>query len=157
MKNNQMTNILNDQERGFVLHHYRKGVFNPDEALKKVVRPTRRIPMRRWVAAVASLLCLVAFAAVLTWQLNKTDAPAQGEMFSTLDRQKVTEHPTASFHFDDTPLPDVLAELSKWYGEELKADNSEKHLTGDFAADSLDAIINMIEEVLDVEITRVEP
>ncbi len=78
-------------------------------------------------------------------------------MLSTSDRQKVTEHPTASFHFDDTPLPDVLAELSKWYGEELKADNSEKHLTGDFAADSLDAIINMIEEVLDVEITRVEP
>ena len=64
--------------------------------------------------------------------------------------------PAISFHFDDTPLPEVLDHLGKWYGVKLKATDTDKHLTGDFAADSLDTIINMIEEVLDVEIMRCE-
>ena len=151
-----MTNTPNNQELGFVLRHYRKGMFDPDKALKKI-RTTRRTPMRSWVAAAASLLCLVVFAAVLTWQAVKPDAPAKREIPSARDKQEVVVQPTASFHFDNTPLPEVLSQLSSWYGVTLKADNTEKHLTGDFSADSLDAIIGMIEEVLDVEIYREEP
>ena len=57
-----------DQEQDFVLRHYAEGRFDPEAALKKLrPRPIRR----RWVAAAASLLCIVAFASVLTWQLSK--------------------------------------------------------------------------------------
>ena len=150
-----MTNSRNDQELGFVLHHYRKGMFDPDKALKKV-KPAIHKPLRKWVVAAASLLCLVVFAAVMTWQAVNSDIPAKREAPSPSDKQEVAMQPTASFHFDDTPLPDVLSQLSSWYGVQLKADNTEKHLTGDFPADSLDAIIGMIEEVLDVEIYRIE-
>ena len=61
-----------DQEQDFVLRHYAEGRFDPEAALKKLrPRPIRR----RWVAAAASLLCIVAFASVLTWQLSKPKQP----------------------------------------------------------------------------------
>ncbi|MCR5159881.1 MAG: DUF4974 domain-containing protein [Prevotella sp.] len=151
-----MSKTTDDKELGFVLRHYRENAFNADKALRKLAKPALHRPLRRWVAAAASLLCLVAFAAVLTWQVVKPSPPAKSEKPVATDRQEIVEQPTASFHFDDTPLPEVLHQLGNWYGVELKATGTEKHLTGDFAADSLDAIIGMIEEVLDVEIYRIE-
>ena len=68
----------NDDELGFVLRNYREGAFDPESALKKMKnsRSTRRSPtLRRWVAMAASLLCLVAFAAVL-FVLTKFGWPA---------------------------------------------------------------------------------
>lgn len=134
------------------MNHYRKDAFNPDEALKELRQPARRMPLRRWVAVAASLLCIVVFAAVLTWQAIKPSTPVINNVPVPSDKQEVVAQPAATFHFDDTPLPEVLDQIGRWYGVELRADNTEKHLTGDFSADSLGTIIGMIEEVLDVEI-----
>lgn len=150
-----MSNLPKDQELRFVAHHYRKGLFSPEKALKKMKQPAQRIPLRRWLSVAASVLCLMVFALMLTWQAFNPTAPANSETPAATDEQVVVQ-PAISFHFDDTPLPEVLDHLGKWYGVKLKATDTEKHLTGDFAADSLDNIIDMIEEVLDVEIMRCE-
>ena len=139
-----------DQEQDFVLRHYTEGRFDPEAALKKLrPRPIRR----RWVAAAASLLCIVAFASVLTWQLSKPKqplpTPATESVVSTHEEPDV-----AHFSFNDTPLPDVLSQLGRYYGVTLETNDSTRHLTGEFSGEQLDDIIGMIEEVLSVKITR---
>lgn len=146
-----MSNLPQDPELRFVAHHYRKGLFSPEKALKKMKQPAQRIPMLRWVAVAASMLCLAVFAVIVTWQAANPTVPAKSPSPAATDQHTLAQ-PTVSFHFDDAPLPDVLDHLGRYYGVKLKATNTEKHLTGDFAADSLDNIINMIEDVLDVEI-----
>ena len=150
-----MSNLPKDQELRFVAHHYRKGLFSPEKAMKQLKQPARRIPMLRWVAVAASMLCLAVFAVIVTWQAANPTVPAKSPSPAATDQHTLAQ-PTVSFHFDDAPLPDVLDHLGRYYGVKLKATNTEKHLTGDFAADSLDTIIDMIEEVLDVEIMRCE-
>ena len=59
-----------------------------------------------------------------------------------------------TFHFDDTPLPQVLSELGGYYGVTLTASDTAHHLTGDFEADDLDLLLDMIEQTLHVEIER---
>lgn len=67
----------------------------------------------------------------------------------------LTAWATHEFHFDGTPLPQVLDDLSAYYHVDLSCPNGQqKRLTADFRADSLDSIINMIEETLDVDISR---
>ena len=60
----------------------------------------------------------------------------------------------AHFSFNDTPLPDVLSQLGRYYGVTLETNDSTRHLTGEFSGEQLDDIIGMIEEVLSVKITR---
>ncbi len=59
---------------------------------------------------------------------------------------------THEFHFADTPLADVLHTLSIYYHVRLTADNMSKRLTADFDTASLNSIINVIEQTLDVKI-----
>lgn len=62
---------------------------------------------------------------------------------------------THTFHFNDTPLPEVLRDLSAYYHVRLTCDDgSAKRLTGDFHTDSLDSIISIINETLDVNISH---
>lgn len=61
---------------------------------------------------------------------------------------------THRLHFDDTPLPEVLQELSKFdNGSELKASDTNKRLTGDFCTDSIQRAILIIEQTLDIKIS----
>lgn len=67
--------------------------------------------------------------------------------------QNVTAWATHEFHFDDTPLPEVLRDLSACYNVSLTCPAADgKRLTADFHADSLRNIVDMIEETLGVEI-----
>lgn len=148
----------NDDELGFVLRNYREGAFDPESALKKMKnrRSTRRSPtLRRWVAMAASLLCLVAFAAVLTLNvISSGDSRNTMESGISVNHEKTEAETVTTFHFDDTPLPQVLSELSSHYGVPLEASDTARHLTGDFTSESLDATIQMIEEVLNVTIVQ---
>lgn len=61
---------------------------------------------------------------------------------------------THRLHFDDTPLPKVLQELSKYGdGSELKASDMNKRLTGEFCTDSIQRAIQVIEQTLDIKIS----
>ena len=59
-----------------------------------------------------------------------------------------------SFIFDNTPLPKVLEELSKFYKVKLVANKTDKRLTANFKDKNLDEIIEIIEKVLNVKIEK---
>ena len=144
-----------DEELDFVLRHYEQERFDPEKAMKRLERPARRKPLRRWVAVAASLLCLTVLAAVFVWRSVQPSAT------SAMDVPSATSAPTtaavqasASFHFDATPLPEVLEALGQHYGVQLTATDTTRCLTGDFIGESLDEILSMIEDVLGVNISQ---
>lgn len=61
---------------------------------------------------------------------------------------------THQFHFDDTPLQEVLATLSRYYHVRLTASDTGKRLTADFDADDLDNIISLVSQTLNVSISK---
>ncbi|MBQ9645317.1 MAG: DUF4974 domain-containing protein [Prevotella sp.] len=153
---------MTDKNLDFVLRHYREDALDTTDALHSVqaragMQPPRRPSPWRWVAVAASLLCLVAVAAVLTVFRPTPSAPSPVAQSTSVAAAVQPDTTTATapmtFHFDDTPLPEVLEALSAHYGVTLTTDRPEQHLTGDFDADSLTTVIRMIEEVLDVKIS----
>lgn len=75
--------------------------------------------------------------------------------------QNMTAWATHEFHFDNTSLSDVLQDLSEYYNVKLTISSADGHkartlqdkrLTADFQADSLQTIIEMIEETMNVTI-----
>lgn len=63
---------------------------------------------------------------------------------------------TGLFHFNNTPLTEVLADLAQFYHVKLRASDTHKRLSGDFETDSLEEILTLIEQVLEVRIIRDE-
>ena len=59
-----------------------------------------------------------------------------------------------TFIFDQTPLKEVLACLSEYYHVSFIATDLSKELSGEFHADDLDLIIELIESALDVTVVR---
>ena len=55
-------------------------------------------------------------------------------------------------HFANTPLSEVLEELSKLSGTRYTASDESKRLTGDFDTNSIPQVIQVIEETLGVQI-----
>lgn len=59
------------------------------------------------------------------------------------------------FVYEETPLPDVLEELSDYYHVKLTASNADKTLSAEFETnDGLDVIVSLIEESLGVKIEK---
>lgn len=58
------------------------------------------------------------------------------------------------FVYENTPLSEILSELSKFYEIKLHCDNTTKELTATFETESLDEIITLIEDVLSVKIDK---
>lgn len=87
-------------------------------------------------------------------------------MYAILNAEETSPHilktPTANqmtwktglFVYDNTPLTDVLQELSLYYHINLSTVSNEKRLSGRFPAQSLDEIIDVIERVLNVQIKQ---
>ncbi|MGL5620740.1 MAG: FecR family protein [Tannerellaceae bacterium] len=61
---------------------------------------------------------------------------------------------TGFFEFDNTPISDVLDQLSSYYQTHLTTNSTNKRLNGRFDADQKGVIINMIERVLQIEINE---
>lgn len=59
---------------------------------------------------------------------------------------------THEFHFDDTPLTEVLRQLSAVYGKTFTASAIGKRLSGDFDATDEVQVITVIEQTLGVDI-----
>ena len=60
---------------------------------------------------------------------------------------------THTFIYDNTPLEDVLRELSDHFGHPLGSDEPDRKLTGEFESDDLTEIISLIESALDIQIS----
>lgn len=61
---------------------------------------------------------------------------------------------THRLHFDDTPLSEVLEDLSKLSGVKYTSSDENKRLTGDFDTDSIPQVIQIIEKTLGVTIRK---
>lgn len=62
---------------------------------------------------------------------------------------------THRLHFENTPITDVLEELSKLSGTRYEASDKSKCLTGDFNTDSIPQVIHVIEETLGIRIASI--
>lgn len=83
-------------------------------------------------------------------QLNNGDAKPSLVKAGSVNQ---TTWATGAFHFEGTPLGDVLADLSAYYNVRLGTSEPEKRLTGDIQADSLESVVNLIELTLGVDIS----
>lgn len=82
---------------------------------------------------------------------------SQGDSAPRLDKKTDVNQAawaTHEFHFADTPLGDVLHTLSTYYHVRLTASDTGKRLTADFDTSSLNSIILVIEQTLDVKIEK---
>ncbi len=60
---------------------------------------------------------------------------------------------TGEFIYDNTPLPEVLSELSEYYGVTLVVSEAgSRHLSGEFSTASLPEILNLINSALGVSV-----
>ena len=59
---------------------------------------------------------------------------------------------THVFHYENTPLEEVLRELSDHFGHTLRTDARDRRLTGEFEGEELGEIISLIESALDIHI-----
>lgn len=84
---------------------------------------------------------------------------SQGDSAPRLDKKTDVNQAawaTHEFHFADAPLADVLHTLSSYYHVRLTASDTSKRLTADFDTKSLNSIILVIEQTLDVKIEKDE-
>lgn len=70
--------------------------------------------------------------------------------------EKVDRNATAwergTFIFEDTPLPEVLATLSSYYGVKFTSRKTDKHLTGEFDIEEPELIADLIGAALGIRI-----
>lgn len=89
---------------------------------------------------------------VLTYGMRAELAPGATKPVLT---EPQTANPAAwathVFHYEDTPLKEVLRELSAFFGCTLFSDGSGR-LTGEFEGEKPDEIVPLIEEALGIEI-----
>lgn len=63
---------------------------------------------------------------------------------------------TGKFIYRNTPIDEVLKELSFYYGTQLYTSEHERTITGEFKTDNLGEIIALIEKTLDIRIIQKE-
>ena len=61
---------------------------------------------------------------------------------------------TGKFVYRNTPIEEVLKELSLYYGTPLYSSAHNRTITGEFKTDNLEEIIALIEKTLDIKITK---
>lgn len=59
---------------------------------------------------------------------------------------------THFFRYENTPLEEVLRELSDHFGHALRTDARDRRLTGEFEGEELEEIVSLIESALDIHI-----
>ncbi|WP_042371630.1 FecR family protein [Bacteroides neonati] len=92
---------------------------------------------------------------ILTKGMEATLADGeQMPVLSTTPNINQTAWATGVFTFDDTPLPIVLKELSDYYHVQLTSKDIDKKLSGEFTTGSIDEIVDLIENVLQVTIQK---
>ncbi|MBP5505778.1 MAG: DUF4974 domain-containing protein [Bacteroidales bacterium] len=145
-----------DKNLDFVVKNYKEDSFDTEQALRKFhkrVGDSRQSrTSRRWWAAAAAVFAgaFVLFAGGygIYNMVQKEPAPAP-----EVRLQQETPAEVHTFVFDNTPLADVLEELSDYYNCTLTAPVTNKRLTGSFPEDNLEEIVVAIENALDVDIT----
>ena len=165
MKKDAKNEEMNSEER-FVLSHYTPGHFDSLQARRRLQQQHPELcNQRQWhwhriAAAAAAVTIFVTAYALLSNPWSSENQPV-----TTSDVPvKVAKVQPHSFHFDHTPLSEVLRQLEQVYGVSLVASDTLNpttrqplRLTADFEADSLSALLPLIEEALGVTLQQGPP
>lgn len=163
---------INDDELQFVARHYKEDALNADRALRtlrqrvlsfsQANQPTRRLSTatRRIAASVSIALIVGASVACGFWfshqQTAAPDAPAApSATIATPYRYLQVKDESIVLKYDNAPINDVLSELSTHYGRTLvlqSASASDRHISGEIEATSLEEVVEILEATLDIEI-----
>lgn len=168
---------INDDELQFVVHHYEEGALDTDRAWKRFRQHTggsaresgggrsismshRRLSMatRRIAASVSialivsgSIACGLWYAARQTPTADAPDAPQT--TVATPYRYLLPQGESVVLKYEDAPIDDVLSELSSYYGRTLVLQgSSDRSISGEIEATSLEEVVEILEATLDVEI-----
>ena len=150
----------------FVLSHYQHGRLDTQQALRNVrerlqqkedqPQQARTIPLWQRLRHIAAAVVLV-LVMVSAYAIYRSSVNHQSSTPSTPQPTAITQpSQPKSFHFDNTPINQVLAELDAYYDLQLSASDTTKHLSGDFEAESPEMLIDMIEQTLGIEVKRSE-
>ena len=146
-----------DKELDFVAKHYEDGRFDPENAIRRFHARTgkkhQNTPHHRlWAAAAAifaAVFVLFAGGYGVYSVIHNTTATSRPS-----EPVRQTEPPSAHiFVFENTPLSNVLEELSSYYNCSLTASNADICLSASFPDDDLENIVSAIETALDIDIT----
>lgn len=153
IKKRTKMNHWDDNDLAFVAGCYDKGRFDTRNAIARFHETDSKAAHRRWwmAAAAAAASVVVLFAAgygIRTW-IRAAQEPAP------VEQPAVTQEAagTHTFVYDNTPVDQVLAELSAYYGCTLTTPPTDKRLTGTFPDGDVKLIVSAIESALGIEIT----
>ena len=144
---------LNDPDLEFVARHYETQRFDTRAARARFhARTSQTTIRRRWwtTAAAAAASVALLFAAgygIRSW-LREETVPAAHDQPAL--QQETGQH---VFVFENTPVDQVLSELSDHYGCTLTTPPTDKCLTATFPEEDLVTIIPLIDAALDISIT----
>lgn len=150
---------INEDELRFVAKHYKGGRLNTAKAWKKyrtLSGQTERGKMKRFAIAASILFMATMAIACIYWTQNHRipishDTEETVPMDTTENMKKINN--IKVFRYENQPINYVLKDLSQYYGHKLSANDTTKHLTGELQADSLEVVVDMLEETLDIKIS----
>lgn len=146
-------NEINEKELEFVIQHYDHNRFNPEKAISKFHASHKGSRIRRWLLAAGATAAsvFVAVAAGFTVHHIYTERTMSQAVQSATINTEVDQIP--SFVYNATPLEDVLAELSAYYGCTLRTETQGKVLSATFYKnEDMAFVVATIEQALDVKI-----
>lgn len=141
-----------DKRIDFVVKHYKEDAFDAGKAIRRFHHGQQHVTARRWWAAAAAVFAaFVLFAGGYTvYNITQQESSATDHPVEQIEASTAAGH---TFVFDNTPLNEVLKQMSDYYGCTLTTSDPDKRLSASFPDDDLEVIVAAIEEALGVEIT----
>ena len=143
---------FNEKDLDYVARRYRKDRYDTRKAIARFHETNKVTTNRRWwmTAAAAAASVALVFAAgygIHTW-VRGAQEPVPVEQ-PAISSQTADTH---IFVYDNTPVEQVLAELSAYYGCTLTTEPTDKRLTATFPDDDIEVIVRTIESALNIKI-----
>ncbi len=150
---------INENELLFVAKHYQAGKLNTEVAWKQcrkqLTKDTTYIHKIIAFAASFALIVSIVFAALFLSRKSYPEAP--NTIPTTNDSVTLktpTKNTTKVFHFQHEPINEALYEISVYYGCTLWTNDTTKQVSGEIQADSLEAVIDALEQTLSIKIEK---
>ena len=123
--------------------------------IRRISASTRRIAASVSIALIvsASVACGVWYAR--HWNTQQATPEAPTASVNTPFRYLQPAGESIVMKYDNAPIEDVLSEVSTYYGRQLvlqSASASNRHISGEFEATSLEEVVEILEATLEIEI-----
>ena len=145
-----------EDELTFVAKYYQEGHFDEKKAWRRLRQRLPHPRKRLATVAAASLIACAVVAGLLTGHV-RTRKPSAREITVTEAADSLAQTgqtvSTKVFRYENTPIKDVLDELSAYYHTPLEASDTTRRVTGEIEAASLEEAIDVLEKTLDLKIT----